>query len=240
MKRALLVFGLFLFLVLVSCSEDSPTIDELTEEQLLFIEEYEYVTFNFSPTSSGGSLNEKWIEEVPIFLDGAITPEYRQMVAQEISELNEYITDGTELILVDALSEADVHLYLGDEEDIQGLWADMYSLISAGQFQGYAIYRRGGGAQIVNGRIWVKNSGMPIFRHELGHILGFGHASETYCDNDGPEVRSYMCSSLAKEYSSFDEAMIKMLYHPDILPGLTFDELRPEVERLLLNGEIEL
>lgn len=213
-------------------------VDELTEEQLAFIEEYEYVTFNFSPTSFGGSVNEKWIGEVPIFLDGTIDEGYRQDVTREIAELNTLITDGTQLTLVNNLSEADIHVYLGDEADIQSLWGDMYSFISSGQFQGYALYN-GGGGQIVNGRIWVKNSGMPIFRHELGHILGFGHASDTYCDNDGPEARSYMCSSLSQQYSSFDRAMIQMLYHPDILPGLTFEQLSPEVERLLLRGEIE-
>ena len=81
---------------------------------------------------------------------------------------------------------------------------------------------------------------MPIFRHELGHILGFGHASDSYCDNDVPEERSYMCSSLAQEYSSIDKAMFKTLYHPDILPGVTFDVLRPSIENLLLSGEISL
>jgi len=149
------------------------------------------VTFNFSPTSFEGSVNEKWIGEVPIFLDGAINEGYRQDVTREIAELNKLITDGTQLTLVNDLSEADIHLYLSDEADIQGLWGDMYSFISSGQFQGYALYN-GGGVQIVNGRIWVKNPGMPIFRHELGHILGFGHASDAYCDNDGPEARSYM------------------------------------------------
>ena len=221
-----------------SCSEDENKQEELSEEQLQFIREYEYVTFNFSPTSFGGSINEKWVGEIPIFLDGNITQEYEGIIQGELSRLNNYFTDGSELVLVGSMEQAQIHLYLGSEEDIQGLWPDMYPFISAGQFQGYALYNSGAG-QIVNGRIWVKNSGMPIFRHELGHILGFGHASNRYCDNSGLEARSYMCSSLAQEYSSFDRAMIKTLYHPDIQPGLTFEALRPQVERLLLSGEIQ-
>lgn len=235
--KILSVFFLFL-LVLSSCSETSNTPKELTSEQLEFIDEYEYVTFNFSPTSFGGSVNEKWIGEVPIFLDGNITEAYRQSIGQEISRLNGYITDGTRLVLVNNLNDAKVHLYLGVESEIQGLWADMYPLISGGQFQGYALFNAGSG-QILSGRIWVKNDGMPIFRHELGHILGFGHASTPYCSGSGP-LRSYMCSSLAQEYSAFDQAMFKVLYHPDILPGLTFNLLRPDIEDLLLNGEIKL
>lgn len=237
--KALVPFFLLTSLI-ISCSEDNDdnkAPETLSAEQLEFIEEYEYVTFNFSPTSSGGSVNEKWIGEVPIFLDGNISGAYRQIVMDELSELNGYFTDGANLVLADNLEDALVHLYLGNEDEIENLWPDMYSLISAGQFQGYALYGAGSG-QILNGRIWVKNDGMPIFRHELGHILGFGHASDPYCDNDGPEERSYMCSSLAQEYSIFDRAMIRTLYHSDILPGVPFGALRPEIENLLLSGEI--
>ena len=154
--KALVPFFLLVSLI-ISCSEneDNDMSETLSEEQLGFIEEYEYVTFNFSPTSSGGTVNEKWIGEVPIFLDGTISGAYRQIVLDELTELNEYLTDGANLVLADSLEEARVHLFLGNEDEIQNLWPDMYSLISTGQFQGYALFGAGSG-QILNGRIWVK------------------------------------------------------------------------------------
>ena len=82
------------------------------------------------------------------------------------------MTDGSMLRLVNSVEASKIHLFLGNEDEIAGLWPDMYTLVSGGQFQGYALYNAGAG-QILQGRIWVKNSGRPIFRHELGHILKY-------------------------------------------------------------------
>ena len=237
MKR--LVICSMALMTLFSCSEDKKEPEALTAEEEAFITEYEYVTFNFSPTSFGGLVNEKWIGDIPIFLDGAITEAYIERINQELQLLNDHMTDGSMLRLVNSVEASKIHLFLGNEDEIAGLWPDMYTLVSGGQFQGYALYNAGAG-QILQGRIWVKNSGRPIFRHELGHILGFGHASDDYCNNSGSQERSYMCSSLAEDYSNFDAAMIQMLYHPEVLPGLTFEALRPTVEALLRSGEIQL
>lgn len=228
--------------LLISCSKDSDNdaSEELSAQQLLFIEEYEYVTFNFSPTSSGGNLNEKWIGNVKLFLDGTIDSDYRNAVEAQLGILNDYFTDGTVLSLAATQQEAaQIHLYLGPPNEIENLWPDMFNLISGQSFTGYALYNSGS-SQIINGRIWVQNTGMPIFTHELGHILGFGHASSNYCSDTSGAERSFMCSSLSNAYSDFDKAMIKMLYHPDVLPGLSFEQLRPTVEQLLLSSEISL
>lgn len=242
-------FLFLLSLIVVSCSSDDSDIakdgdeqgqSQLTEEQLSFIEEYQYVTFNFSPTSFGGNLNEKWSGEVKIFLDGEADSGYQQSIENQISIINDYMNDGTTILVVNTLSESDVHLYLGPEEDIQSLWPDMFSAISQGTFQGYALYSSNSSSNINVGRIWVNNDGMPIFTHELGHILGAGHASDTYCGQNSGANRSFMCSSLSNQFSPFDIGIIKTLYHPDITVGKTFQQLQPIIEELLLSESISL
>lgn len=234
--------SLFLFiLVFVSCSSDSESEEMatvLSEEEEAFLEQYEYITFKLDPSSNGAPLSEKWTGELNLFLGGGITSEYRALVENELVFLNDLITDGTILKTVDSVEESNVQLYLGPSSEIEPFWPDMFELLRNANFSGYALYSYNGSFNIFNGRIWVKNDGMPIFRHELGHILGLGHSSVTYCSAESLDDRSYMCSSLAKEYSDFDKGIIKVLYHPDIQTGQNFMQLSPIIEELLLTDKV--
>lgn len=213
---------------------------ELSALQEAFIEEYEYVTFNFSPTSFGGNRNEKWSGVVRLSLEGTIANSYRQDIENQLEVWNGFITDGTRLELTDDIGQANIRLYLGNESEVESLWPDMYDRISAGNFSGYALFNRDGDFNITVGRIWVKNNSIPLFDHELGHIMGFGHASNNYCQQFNDPSRSFMCNGLAPEFSSFDAAMIKTLYHPDIEVGTTFSQLRPIIRELLLSETITI
>lgn len=241
MLRKLLVL---IILLVISCSPDSGTNEEialeLTAEEESFLEEYEYITFKLDPNSNGAPLSEKWTNELKLFLAGDITPEYRDLVEKEVSILNNLISDGTKIETVSMVDESNVRLYLGPSSEIEPFWPDMFEILRNANFLGYAVYSYDGNFNIYDGRIWVANDGMPIFRHELGHILGLGHASITYCGDESLNDRSYMCSSLAREYSNFDKGIIETLYHPAIQTGQNFEQLRPVVEELLLTDDIVL
>ncbi|MEM8764580.1 MAG: hypothetical protein AAGD88_12250 [Bacteroidota bacterium] len=248
MKKLRFLACLATFLMISACgNDDGPNTDgdfmqpqELSPQQEAFIEEYEYVTFNFSPTSFGGDRNEKWSGVVRLSLEGTIADSYRQGVENQLEVWNNFITDGTRLELTDEVANANIRLYLGQESEIESIWPDMYDLISAGNFSGYALFNRDGNFNITIGRIWVKNTSIPLFDHELGHIMGLGHASGTYCQQFNDPSRSFMCSGLAPEFSSFDAAMIETLYHPDIEVGRTFSQLRPIIRALLLSETITI
>lgn len=248
MKKLRFLACLTTFLMISACgNDDGSNTDgdfmqpqELSPQQEAFIEEYEYVTFNFSPTSFGGDRNEKWSGVVRLSLEGTIADSYRQGVENQLEVWNNFITDGTRLELTDEVANANIRLYLGQESEIESIWPDMYDLISAGNFSGYALFNRDGNFNITIGRIWVKNTSIPLFDHELGHIMGLGHASGTYCQQFNNPSRSFMCSGLAPEFSSFDAAMIETLYHPDIEVGRTFSQLRPIIRALLLSETITI
>ena len=248
MKKLQFLACVATFFMISACGKDegsnadggSMQPQELSAQQEAFIEEYEYVTFNFSPTSFGGDRNEKWSGVVQLSLEGTIADSYRQDIENQLEVWNDFITDGTRLELTDEVSNANIRLYLGQESEVESLWPDMYERISAGNFSGYALFNRDGDFNITVGRIWVKNTSIPLFDHELGHIMGLGHSSNSYCQQFNDPSRSFMCSGLAPRFSNFDAAMIKTLYHPDIEVGRTFSQLRPIVTALLLSEEITI
>jgi len=61
-----------------------------------------------------------------------------------------------------------------------------------------------------------------------------GHASDSYCDGNFESNQSFMCSFLKDELSVFDEAIVKTLYNEKVEVGLTFSQLKPIIEELLL------
>jgi len=114
----------------------------------------------------------------------------------------------------------------------------MFNQIGDINFEGYALYSSANGYEINNGRIWVRNERIPLFKHELGHVIGLGHASGGYCDGNFDSNRSLMCSFLKTDFSIFDKAIIQTLYRPEIERGKLFAELRPAIEELLLTDVI--
>lgn len=231
----------FLLVILVSCAADDGTTgtpDEmevltLTPKELEFIEEYEYVTFNLAPDSFGAILNEKWETNVNVFLQGELSDSYRAEVVNALRQFNNLVGNNLAFNVVNSQEASNVHLIFGEKEAIREVWPDMYNQIELVDFQGYALYKSANGFKIFDGRIWVSNSSIPLFRHELGHIIGLGHASSNFCDRNFTRNQSFMCSFLKEDFSVFDEAIIQTLYNPEIKAGLPFSQLKPIIEQLL-------
>ncbi|SNZ02035.1 DUF2927 domain-containing protein [Flagellimonas pacifica] len=231
MKR-ILVFVLSCLLV-TSCTKDDDSekdlAKELSEQQKEFVKEYKHVVVD--------DLNLKWKKEIKLFLDGTITTDYEDMVKNTLATFNNFFSDGMKITLVNTLAESNVHLYNGPKSEIANLWPDIYNAIGDSDV-GYGssswFSNSAEGEKLIDsGRVWVnQNTGMPLFSHELGHVLGLGHSSQKYCGS------SIMCSVPAQEFSSFDIAMMKILYHPQIKSGATFEEIESIVTKLLLSNEI--
>jgi len=247
--------GFLFFVLLFSCSTDLEKGDSLVSEEenenldptnslsireLEFLEEYEYVTFNLAPDSFGASVNEKWISDVQLFLDGAISDEYRSKVESTLAQFNDVLSADITVQLVETSEESNIHLIFGEKEAIKEVWPDMFNAIGDVNFKGYALYNRDEDFNIIEGRIWVKNEDIPLFRHELGHTIGLGHASDSYCDGNFESNQSFMCSFLKDELSVFDEAILQTLYDPKVEVGLPFSQLKPIIEELLLTDIIKV
>lgn len=213
--------------------DDGP----LTNFEKSFIDEYIYLTYKLSPTASGGAVSEKWQGEVKLFMEGDLPTDYQQTIQAYLDEFNSFLSDGTNILLVDTQEESNVHLIVGPSSSVINEWSDMYSFIKEGSFTGFALYDSNGSYNIFNGRIWMEYGNEALFKHEFGHIIGLGHTSDTYCDG---QTWSVMCPGAASEFNTFDREIIKALYRTETPVGLTQGEMRTLVTAYLLQGDISL
>jgi hypothetical protein len=91
----------------------------LTAKELEFIEEYEYVTFNLAPDSFGATVNEKWITDIKLFLNGAISDPYPTEVEAALAQFNNLLSAGISFQQELTLEESNIHLIFGKKEAIK-------------------------------------------------------------------------------------------------------------------------
>lgn len=241
------------FLLFFACSEEpglppqtsspsnNPTDGLLTLEQKQFIAEFEYKVYGREFSSEGGQ-SSKFKGEIGFFLDGTFRETFPENVLRELNLLNTFFTDGTSLVLVETLEEADVHLFVGTYEELEALWSDIFTIVIENNYSGVAssdfdlndLSRTGG-------RIYMRNQSTSLLIHEIGHIIGLGHASAGFCQNNSNANLSIMCpAALRQTYSKFDKGIIETLYHPDVPNAAPFETVEPIIRGLLQSKEITL
>lgn len=236
MKRVPLLLCLIFLFNCKSSDEMNPDEVVLTKAEEILLDQYEHMVFKFDTEWPTSGLTEKWSGDVKLFLDGGTTDTYLENSQEVLTKMNSFFTDGTRFVLVDNEEDSDIHLFLGSREEMGELWPDMLEFIATdNSYTGYYLYQWDSSFQIFTGRIWVSNTSIPLLRHELGHILGLGHADATGC---GSGDRSIMCRGLASDFSNADETIIRLLYHPDVAPGLSYNQLRTVIEELLLTNAV--
>ncbi len=194
----------------------------LSDIQKETISYYQYLTLWQAPTNSPLENSSRWMEPMKIYLDGQITPEFRTSVATIIEEYNDIFIDSDfSIALVDTLEESNTHLYFGDTSDLESLWPDMFEIVNGNTYVGYAMTANNNSV-LSNSRIWVSNPISILFKHEMGHALGFGHSEKCETEN------SFMCSSIDADHDflEVEKEIMSYAYANNMEAGLNSEEIK--------------
>ncbi|MGF1535753.1 MAG: DUF2927 domain-containing protein [Elainellaceae cyanobacterium] len=161
----------------------------------------------------------KWEEDIKIQIHGTPTPEDRQTLNAVIEELRNLVGD-INIQVVQGATDGNVDLYFVDPAD----------------FSRYIPQRdvgRGGVAWVKTSRnsiyeatVLVASSGLTqqqrnhIIREEITQSLGLLNDSFTYRDSI-----FFQLWNAVTQYSERDERVIRMLYLPEVRPGMSRDQV---------------
>ncbi|MGB6150652.1 MAG: cadherin domain-containing protein [Pricia sp.] len=205
----------------------------LTDAQKELVTYFQYLTFWKGPSHNGNDVVQKWYSEMKLHLGGAITANYKTTVESVIGEYNDLFEGGDfSISLTEDSEEANAELFFGTKEEVEALWPDMYDVIKDGNYSGYAM-TPSQNAVLVSTRIWISNPIEVLFKHELGHALGFGHSNK--CDDE----HSFLCSQISADNDILpvEADIIRYLYSNDVSAGMTEAEIADVLASLIINEQ---
>ncbi len=205
----------------------------LTDTQKELITYFQYLTFWKGPRHTPNALNRKWGNSMKLYLSGTVSADYKAKVESVISQYNSLFVDSDfDITLTDNEDNANAVLFFGTQQEVEAVWPDMFDIIKDGNYSGYAM-TPSQNSILLSTRIWISNPIEVLFKHELGHALGFGHSNK--CD----DKHSFLCPQIGKDnYILPDEAdIIRFLYHKDISAGLTESEIEEALAHILVNEQ---
>ncbi|WP_373516987.1 hypothetical protein [Pricia sp.] len=212
-------------------AEDVDEMALLTSDQKELIFYFQYLTLWKGPHVTEIDKNRKWTTPMILHLDGMITDEYRETVESVISQYNTLFTESDfRITLTEDPDDANASLFFGTKEDVAVVWPDMYAIIKKGNYDGYAK-TSSQNSIITATRIWISNPIGALFKHEMGHALGFGHSN--HCEGK----KSIMCStvSAASAILPMEANVIRYQYHRDLPHGLSETEIEEVLANIILN-----
>lgn len=255
-KSVAQMFNLFFFRYLIKnsllygaiiCLGFACSLDDGTEEIIIAQERYEFLQSYEDRTDAymrrhlvdyfqaialateyGQNLPilKKWTKPMFLYVSGDTTAVLRTELDMIIAELNPLFTDGFNIQIVEDSSMANFHIYLGDKATYGEIYPSTTALLK--ENDGLFTYYLNEDFSIDSGHLFVAtHEQLPlrfqkhILREELTQSLGLPNDIDDY-----PNSIFYKNWSDVQVYNHLDLEVIRLLYHPRLIPNLGVNSVR--------------
>jgi hypothetical protein len=214
------------FLIIQSCSDSDSSLGadepaELTAKQETAVTYFKEVALGFE-FGNASEITRKWNRDIKIFLGGERDEVLLDELDIVIEDLNELITDGDiELSITPDTSDANVYLYIGKSSGFVDIYPSAASDVES-NFGLFYTWFSNSTNTFTRAYVFVDTerpdplNQRHLLREELTQILGFGKDSPRFEDS----IFQSRYSGVATDFNEYDRAVIQMLYHPSVSPGL--------------------
>jgi hypothetical protein len=229
MKKILWFTGIFFFSI--ACSdEDDP--GGLTAYQESVVQYFQEVALGFEFGTSP-ELTRKWRTGMNVFVGGDPGTQLSGELQKIIGEINALASDGFRISLTTDTLASNVYLFFGSAAD----FADRYPPASSQVAANYGLFHVFYDAEnyLYRAVIYVDiqraqgDAQRHLLREELTQALGLARDSPRY-----PESIFQQAWTTTTTYSKMDKDLIRLLYHPGMLVGLSKETSRPILTQLAI------
>ena len=172
----------------------------------------------------GFKISRKWHSDMRLFVEGSDFEDLLEELDQIILDINELTTDEFQITLVDHKSEANFIAFIGTKKDYNKAYPGASEIVNENdgifriEMDDFEII---GGSLFVNSELLFLDLKKHLLREELTQSLGFGNDIPYY-----PNSIFYEQPSRVTSYNINDKEIIRLLYHPQMIAGLSESTVR--------------
>lgn len=228
--------------LLTGCSiEDSitPPETELNSFNLEVVNYFKEVALGFE-FGDASKITRKWgSNNMKIFVGGSPTPALRAELTKIISEINTLATDKFQIDIVTDSSSSNFYVYFGSGENYAKIFPSQKQYISNNWGLFSVLWN--GNNNITGGYMYVDifrpdaTAQRHLLREELTQSLGLARDSPKYEESIFQQNWTTTTS-----YTPIDKELIRLLYHPKVVSGLTASQAEIILTTILLEEQTNL
>lgn len=233
MKRILFkILIISTFLTAISCSDQDEVEvkSKLTQEDIITYFQEIALGFEYGDATE---ITRKWETKMSVYLDGNPSSILVSKVNQTINDINELVTDGFLIEVVDIEYLANCQIYFGSVDQYNNKFPDEGISIESNYALGQVWWRNN---VIHRARIFIdtersnQNQQESFVLEEITQSLGFGKDSPRYPNSVFYETPYN--GGFVTEYSELDKLLIRLLYHPLMTPGLNKNQTEIQLKKI--------